>query len=96
MKRVDNAPADKIYDELVAAGIETLYDDRNENAGVKFFDSELIGCPIILKIGNKSLKNGVCEVSLRKSLDKQEEIPLDKLTQAVRILVSQCFEVLSK
>ena len=92
----DNAPADKIYDELVAAGIEVLYDDRNENAGVKFFDSELIGCPIILKIGNKSLKNGVCEVSLRKSLDKQEEIPLDKLAQAVRILVSQCFEALSK
>ncbi|HAL18131.1 MAG TPA: proline--tRNA ligase [Spirochaetaceae bacterium] len=90
----DNAPADEIYEQLVAAGIEVLYDDRNENAGVKFFDSELIGCPIILKFGNKGLKNGICEVSLRKSLDKHEEIPLDKLVQTVSILIRQCFEPL--
>ncbi|HTL88164.1 MAG TPA: proline--tRNA ligase [Leptolyngbya sp.] len=53
--------AEKLYHELNQAGVETLLDDRNERAGVKFKDSELIGIPYRIVTG-KSLKNGKVEV----------------------------------
>jgi prolyl-tRNA synthetase len=49
--------ADKIYDELKAAGIEVLLDDRAERPGVKFADMELIGIPLRITIGDKNLPN---------------------------------------
>ena len=49
--------ADKIYDELTRAGIEVLLDDRNERPGVKFADMELIGIPLRITGGDKSLPN---------------------------------------
>ena len=49
--------ADKIYDELKAAGIEVLLDDRNERPGVKFADMELIGIPLRITVGDKNLPN---------------------------------------
>lgn len=49
--------ADKIYDELSAAGIDVLLDDRNERPGVKFTDSELIGYPVRIVVGDKNLPN---------------------------------------
>lgn len=56
--------ADKIYDELIEKGIEPLLDDRDERAGVKFNDMDLIGIPIRITIG-KALDNGQVEVKLR-------------------------------
>ena len=61
----DTAIAEKIYDELTKSGIEVLYDDRKETAGVKFADADLIGLPIRLTLGNRSLKEGKVEVRLR-------------------------------
>lgn len=61
----DTAIADKIYEDLVAAGIEVLYDDRKDTAGVKFADADLIGVPIRLTLGNRSIKEGKVEVKLR-------------------------------
>ncbi len=55
--------ADKLYDELTAAGIEVLLDDRNERPGVKFTDSELLGYPIRIVVGDKNLPN--VELKLR-------------------------------
>jgi prolyl-tRNA synthetase len=49
--------ADKIYDELSRAGIEVLLDDRNERPGVKFADMELIGIPLRITVGEKTLPN---------------------------------------
>ena len=49
--------ADKIYDELNRAGIEVLLDDRNERPGVKFADMELIGIPLRITVGEKTLPN---------------------------------------
>ncbi len=49
--------ADKLYDELTKAGIEVLLDDRNERPGVKFNDMELIGIPLRITVGEKSLPN---------------------------------------
>ncbi|MFM7174319.1 MAG: proline--tRNA ligase, partial [Caldilinea sp.] len=61
------AAADQLYAGLLAAGVEVLYDDRDERAGVKFNDADLLGIPIRLTLGAKGLKNGVVEGKLRHS-----------------------------
>ena len=63
----DTAIADKIYEDLTKAGIEVLYDDRKDTAGVKFADADLIGVPIRLTLGNRSIKEGKVEVKLRST-----------------------------
>jgi prolyl-tRNA synthetase len=63
--------ADALYDELRARGIEVLYDDRDERPGVKFKDGDLIGIPIRLTVGAKSLAEGNVELSLRRDRVKQ-------------------------
>lgn len=60
------AAAEKIYADLTAAGIETLLDDRDERAGVKFKDADLIGIPYRIVTG-RSLKEGKVEVVQRAS-----------------------------
>ncbi len=65
------AAAEKLYDELNAAGIEAILDDRKERAGVKFKDAELIGVPFRVVTG-KSLKDGKVEVVKRKGGDRQD------------------------
>ncbi len=57
--------ADNLYAQLTQAGIETLYDDRDERAGFKFKDADLIGVPLRLVIGKKSLAEGHVEFSRR-------------------------------
>ncbi|SQD78916.1 proline--tRNA ligase [Moritella yayanosii] len=64
--------AEKIYADLQAAGIEVLFDDRKERPGVMFADSELIGIPHNIIIGDRSLKNGLVEHKLRLTGDKTE------------------------
>ncbi len=58
------ALAQKVYDELKARGIETLIDDREERAGVKFKDADLIGIPVRITVGKKAA-DGICEYKLR-------------------------------
>jgi len=57
--------AEQIYSELTAAGVDVILDDRNERPGVKFKDSELVGFPIRIGIGEKSLAKGEVEVKPR-------------------------------
>ena len=59
--------AEEIYEELRAAGVDVLLDDRRERAGVKFNDCDLIGYPVRIAIGPKTLESGSIEVKLRKS-----------------------------
>jgi prolyl-tRNA synthetase len=61
-----------VYERLSAKGIEVLYDDRDERAGVKFADMDLIGLPWQLVVGPKGLAAGVVELRHRRSGDKQE------------------------
>ena len=61
----DTEIAEKIYQELLDSGIDVLYDDRKESAGVKFADADLIGVPIRITLGNRSLKEKKVEVKLR-------------------------------
>jgi prolyl-tRNA synthetase len=57
--------AQKIYGELESAGVDVILDDRDERPGVKFKDSELVGFPIRIGIGEKSLAKGEVELKLR-------------------------------
>ncbi len=79
------AEAKKLYDELRAQGVDVLWDDRDERPGVKFKDADLLGMPLRVTIGAKSLANGMIELKARKELDpkKAELIPL---ADAVRVL----------
>ena len=63
----DTDVGEKIYKELEDAGIEVLFDDRKETAGVKFADADLTGIPIRLTLGNRSYKEGKVEVKYRAS-----------------------------
>ena len=57
--------AEKIYAELTAKGVDVILDDRDERPGVKFKDSELVGFPIRIGIGEKSLAKGEVEIKPR-------------------------------
>ena len=63
------AIAEAVYQELTDAGIEVLYDDRDERAGVKFNDADLIGIPLRLTVSSRSLQNGGLEFKRRDSKD---------------------------
>jgi prolyl-tRNA synthetase len=80
--------AEKVYAELKAADIEVLMDDRSERAGVKFNDADLVGLPIRLTIGDKSLKDGKIEMKAR-SRSEVELIDIDKVVEAVKSLAGQ-------
>jgi len=74
--------AGKIYEELVEKRVDVLFDDRQERPGVKFNDADLIGIPIRLVVGSKSLANGEVEVSLRRDGEKQL-VPLANAVKAM-------------
>ena len=76
------AAAEKLYDELNAAGVETLLDDRKERAGSKFKDAELVGIPFRVVTG-RSLKNGKVEV-VKRAGGESEEIALDDVVSTIK------------
>jgi prolyl-tRNA synthetase len=63
--------ADELYGKLEAAGVDVLYDDRDERPGVKFKDADLIGIPLRLVVGAKSLADGKVELSRRRDRAKE-------------------------
>ena len=63
------ALAEKLHDELTARGIEVILDDRDQRAGVKFKDSDLIGFPLRVTIGTKGLEEGKVEIKWRWDQD---------------------------
>ncbi|MFH0772327.1 MAG: proline--tRNA ligase [Candidatus Omnitrophota bacterium] len=75
--------AEKIYSELTSDGIECILDDRPERAGVKFKDSDLIGFPIQIIIGEKKITVGEVEVKNRKTKEVKV-VKIDAATQTVK------------
>ena len=69
--------ADRLYDELRAAGVSVLYDDRDASPGVKFADADLLGMPIRVTIGAKGLARGVVERRDRATW-AESELPVDE------------------
>ena len=79
--------ADKLYEELQAAGIDVILDDRDERPGVKFKDADLIGYPIRIVVGDKNLPN--VELKLRNA-DTPELVPAEQAAaKAVEIVRSE-------
>ncbi|MBB3047386.1 prolyl-tRNA synthetase [Litorivivens lipolytica] len=75
--------AEKLYQELTAAGIDVLMDDRNERPGVKFADIELMGIPHRIVIGDRGLDNGTLEYRHRRA-ENNEDISLDDVVSFIQ------------
>lgn len=80
------AEAEKLYEALNAAGIETLIDDRKERAGVKFKDADLIGIPVRVVVGKK-VGEGIVEYKER-TMEKAVEIRLDEAVSKIAEFVN--------
>jgi prolyl-tRNA synthetase len=81
------ATADRLYDELNAAGLDTLLDDRAERPGVKFKDADLIGIPYRVVIGAEKLKQGKAEL-FERAARKTELVELSSLVTRIKSLVA--------
>lgn len=80
--------AEGVYEELVRAGLDVLFDDRDERAGVKFKDADLLGIPLRVTMGPKRLAEGSVEVKLRRS-DEVEIVALADVASFVRDIVEK-------
>jgi prolyl-tRNA synthetase len=74
--------SDGLYEQLLAAGLETLYDERDASPGEKFADAELLGCPLRVTIGRRTLQNGEIEVQVRRGLQSRT-LPLEGAASAI-------------
>ena len=82
------ATAQRLHDELEAAGVEVLLDDRDARPGVKFNDADLIGFPIRITVGKRGLADGVVELQLRRTGDQQKLAP-DQVVATVTSLIAE-------
>ena len=76
------AQSEKIYNDLTAAGVEVLFDDRFESAGVKFTDADLIGIPLRVTVSPRTLSKASVEVKPRKSPDTRL-VPIGDVVQEI-------------
>jgi prolyl-tRNA synthetase len=81
-----DAACEKMYGELAAAGLDTLYDDRDAPAGAKFATADLIGVPYQIILGPRGLKDGQAEIKHRQS-GERETLPLDAAVARVKGLI---------
>ncbi|HPW55601.1 MAG: proline--tRNA ligase [Thermoanaerobaculaceae bacterium] len=80
--------AERLYGELQSAGVEVLFDDRDERAGVKFNDADLVGFPVRVVVGKKNAEQGLVELSLRRDRVKTPT-PIADAAAKVRELLEQ-------
>ena len=78
--------ADQLYDSLEAAGLEVLYDDRDESPGVKFNDADLLGIPVRLTVSPRNLKQDAVEITDRTTLEKRMAPLSNAVTEAQSML----------
>jgi len=81
------AKANEIYKELQNKGNSVLFDDRDERAGVKFNDADLIGCPIRVTVGEKTMKEGKAELKQRTGKENLP-IPFENLISQIQSLLN--------
>ena len=84
-----DAACERLYGALVAAGLEPLYDDRDERAGGKFATMDLIGLPWRITVGPRGLKNGVVELTSRRTGQSEELPPEAAVARLVEIYAGQ-------
>jgi prolyl-tRNA synthetase len=80
--------ADKLYRELQATGLQTLYDERDAGPGEKFTDAELLGSPLRLTVGRRTIAAGEIEVQVRRGRESRS-VPVDDAAAAVEELWRQ-------
>ncbi|MBD0355494.1 MAG: hypothetical protein ICV58_10030, partial [Rubrobacteraceae bacterium] len=80
--------ATDLYEQLKAAGIDVMLDDRDERPGVKFKDADLIGVPIRLTLTPRSLENGGVELKLRRG-GGRSMVPLEEVITTVREKIAE-------
>jgi prolyl-tRNA synthetase len=78
--------AETAYAALRAAGLDVLFDDREIGPGQKFADADLLGCPLRLTVGRRSLESGLVEVVRRRGQEPLPGLPVEGLGEAVRAL----------
>ena len=86
------AAADKLYDDLQAAGVEVIYDDRNVRAGVMFSDADLLGVPLRIIVSPRNLEEGVFELKSRdKTLDEKlnPENAVSRLKELINSMIEK-------
>ena len=82
--------ADKLYEDMQAAGIEVLYDDRPVSAGVMFSDADLTGLPLRVIVSPKGLKNGTVEIA-RRDKAYMEKAEKNRALETVQAQVKALF-----
>lgn len=82
------AEAEEIYFKLEQLGLEVLFDDRDERPGVKFKDNDLIGIPLRIVVGSKSLAEGKVELKHRKT-GEMELLPIEEAISKVKQIVDE-------
>lgn len=85
--------AERLYEELTVAGLDVLYDDRDESAGVKFNDADLIGLPVRLTVSGRSLEKGGVELKLRHESERRI-VGRDRVEEEVRSVITALHEEL--
>jgi prolyl-tRNA synthetase len=78
----ERAAADQLYEALQATGLSILYDDRDAGAGEKFTDAELLGCPLRVTVGRRTLAQGEVEVQIRRGRESRS-VPLAGAADAI-------------
>ena len=78
----ERAVAERVYGELLGTGLQVLYDDRDAGPGEKFADAELLGVPVRVTVGRRTLADGEVEVQVRRGRDART-VPMDGAAQAV-------------
>lgn len=86
-----NEKTDSVYQQLKAAGIDVLYDERDVSPGVKFADSDLLGIPIRLTVSKRSLKEGGVEVK-RRDKDSGSYHSVESTLAAVQALIAELMQ----
>jgi prolyl-tRNA synthetase len=81
----EQAYADRLYDELRTLGADVLYDDRDLGPGQKFADAELLGCPLRITVGKRTLSGGELELQVRRGRETRS-VALEGAAEAVREL----------
>lgn len=79
------AVAEKIYNDLIKAGVEVMLDDRDERPGVKFKDADLLGIPVRITVGKRA-PEGIVEYKLRRDAEKTEKTVDDAIKAAIEIV----------
>jgi prolyl-tRNA synthetase len=79
--------AERIYGDLTERGIEAVLDDREERAGVKFADADLVGYPVQVVIGSRGIESGTVDLKVRRT-GARSQVPLAEATGAVADLLA--------